>query len=524
MRAALEGKIAVVTGGAKGVGRAVCHALARSGAHVVINYFHSADAASATLAEIRAAGGSAETLRASVGKKDAVDAMFAQLRAQHGGIDILVNNAAKGTLAPWLTLTERDWDRAMTVNLDGARWCAQAAAPLMSPRGGGTIVNLSSIGASNVFGNYATVGVSKAAVEALTRYLAVELAPLGIRVNAASAGLMDNATLPLFPEADGLRQVVQAATPLGRLATEEDLAHLAVFLSSESSGFITGQVILADGGLSLGHVMLSPPKEASVPGAGRQEPATAPQAAPQPLTVQENALPDGADRLVAVVGMGIAVPGASSPDEYWRLLNEPVEAFTEPGDRFDLTQYWSPDPTAADRTYSRVAGYLHDFRPHPDLTGWPRGRHDQAALWLRHCLAQARENVRSMPGDRSAVYVGAWPGGSQNLAETMVVDAVTDAVAARCSLKETDLVRRVLRARYPHTLDDVAHARPDGMVRDAIHGLLDNPVEVLVVDTACSSSLYAVDLGVKALLSGDCDVAYCGGVEVLDPANAVLFA
>lgn len=415
------GKTALVTGGGKGIGRTICLRLAEQGAHVLVNYFHSETDASATLAEILRQGGSAELVHGSVADEESVRAMFAGIADRHDGLDILINNAARGTLAPMPTLRNSDWSKALAVNLDGSRRCAQAAAALMAGRPG-SIVNLSSIGAGLVIGNYATVGVSKAAVEALTRYLAVEFAAAGIRVNTASAGLIDNATSHLFPDSDVFRQTVLAATPMRRLATEADLTELVLFLASDRASFITGQVLLADGGLSLGSASLAPQ-------AGPVSSAVAAPSADPPTPPPESG--EVEDQLVAVVGTGMAIAGANSPQEFWRLLTQPTSVFTEPGERFALDNFYSPDRSAVDRTYCRVGGHLHDFQPHPALAAEEAADGpilDEATRWLRHSLFQARDGVRLASTDRCAVYVGAWPGGSQTLAEHLVTETFGSAV------------------------------------------------------------------------------------------------
>ncbi|MEU5116000.1 SDR family oxidoreductase [Streptomyces longwoodensis] len=233
--------------------------------------------------------------------------------------------------------------------------------------------------------------------------------------------------------------------------------------------------------------------------------------------------PDDTDSLVAVVGTGIAVPGASSPAEFWRLLNGHHDAFSEPGDRFRLDHFWSADAQEEDKTYARRAGYLHDFHPHPHLRGeeCPGNDRDQAPQWLRHALLQAREHVRTGPDRRCAAYVGAWPGGSQSLVESALVDVVFRAAADD---REAEQVRTALFDHYRHALSASEAATPDAVVREIFSRLPESMVESCVVDTACASSLYAVDLGVKALLAGECDIAYCGGVTVVDPTMAVMFA
>ncbi|MEV5513202.1 SDR family oxidoreductase [Streptomyces flaveolus] len=233
--------------------------------------------------------------------------------------------------------------------------------------------------------------------------------------------------------------------------------------------------------------------------------------------------PENAEELIAVVGTGLAVPGAGSPAELWRLLNGSRDAFSEPGDRFRLDHFWSGDAQQEDKTYARRAGYLHGFRPHPALSEEERegaGR-DDAVRWLRHALLQARQHVRTESGRRCAAYIGAWPGGSQSLVESVLVDVVTRELKDK---EEAARVRETLFAHYRHALPACEALTPDAVVRDVFSRLPERLTESCVVDTACASSLYAVDLGVKALLAGECETAYCGGITVVDPTMAVMFA
>ncbi|MHC5908046.1 SDR family oxidoreductase, partial [Streptomyces sp. S6] len=410
----LAGRVALVTGGGKGAGAAISRELARRGAHVIVNHFHSPERAEETVATIRAAGGSAEALRASVAKPDEVAAMFRAVEEAHGGLDVLVNNAARGVFARYDELTDREWQRAVDTNVHGARWCSLRAAPLM--RRGGAIVNVSSIGAGLAMDNYLLVGVCKAALEAMTRYLAADLGPSGIRVNTASAGLLDNPTADLFPGAEDLRRVYAQAAPLERVGTEEELARLVAFLASPQSGWVSGQSFLADGGLSVGRAMLTP-----------RPPAPRPLT-PNPLTARPSAppvTPGLASETVAVVGMGVVTPGAPDADALWDRLVEGRPVFTEPGERFTLEHFWSDQGTAPDRTYSRVAGYIHQ----DGETG------DFLTAWLRAALLQCGP---PSTGARAACFVGAWNEGSQHVEESLLVTAVSEQTGHRP------------RGRYPY--------------------------------------------------------------------------
>ena len=253
MTRTFAGHVVFVTGGGRGIGRHITLAFAREGAHVVINCFRDPETATRTLDEVLQAGGSAQLLPGTVTDRAGVADMFRTIADQHGRLDVLVNNAASGRFGPLDAIRDRDWSRALSTNAGGALWCAQAARPLLERARRSAIVNLSSSGAGGVLPAYAGVGVSKAAVEALTRYLAVEYGPLGIRVNAVSGGLIEGDGTTKLPEAERLEAAVRAATPLRRTGTPAELAHVVLFLASPAASWITGQVLHADGGLSITH-------------------------------------------------------------------------------------------------------------------------------------------------------------------------------------------------------------------------------------------------------------------------------
>lgn len=540
----LADRVALVTGGGKGVGAAISRELARHGAHVIVNYFHFREPAEATVAEIREAGGSAEALRASVAKPEAVAEMFAAVAAAHGGVDVLVNNAARGVFARYDDLSDREWQRALDTNVHGARWCALQAAPLMAARGGGAIVNVSSIGAGLAMDNYLLVGVCKAALEAMTRYLAADLGPLGIRVNTASAGLLDNPTAGLFPGARELRQTCAAAAPLGRVGTEAELARLVAFLSSPQASWVSGQSYLADGGLSVGRAMLtpSPVDSAAVTrptvNAVEDDAATASEDPTgstltratrddePPTPARTPALRSAANRsfedTVAVVGMGVVAPGVNGPQELWdHLLNTDTQPFSEPGDRFELEHFWSPDETADDHTYSRVAGYVRDELPD--------GEGDLLTHWLRTALRQSGVlSLAQGQQTRAACFIGAWTEGSQHVEESLLAEAAAHGIAEHWpghpqpEALRAELLKR-LRRHYPHAGRLTDHL-PHAAARAALEGLLPARTPLHVIDTACSSSLYAIDLGAKSVLDGDCELAFCGGAFSLGPRYSVLFS
>jgi enoyl-[acyl-carrier protein] reductase III len=253
MHPTFEGKTALVTGSGRGIGRAIALHLAREGADVVVNFFRNRPPAEATAREIRALGRRAELVKANVGEIDEIDALFDQVKRAFGGLDLLICNAASGYNRPALEQKPKGWDWTMSINARSLLFCAQRAAPLMERRGGGAILSISSPGSSRVLPDYIVVGASKAAVEALTRYLAVELAPRGIVVNALAPGIVDTEALRNF---DALRQEgwiekVRQEIPAGRLVTPEDIAVVAAFLCSPAAQMIRGQTIVMDGGHTL---------------------------------------------------------------------------------------------------------------------------------------------------------------------------------------------------------------------------------------------------------------------------------
>jgi enoyl-[acyl-carrier protein] reductase III len=243
-----------VTGSGRGIGRAIALRFARQGANVMVNYFRSRASAQATVDEIHALGRRAWLVKANIGRIKDIERLFDELEGQAGGLDYLVCNAASGYNRPVMEQKPRGWDWTMNINARSTLFAAQRAVPLMEGRGGGAIVNITSPGSSRVLPDYVVVGASKAAMEAVTRYLAVELAPKNIVVNAVSPGMVLTEALEHF---DALRQdedLIQRATqltPAGRLVTPEDIAEVVAFLCSPAASMIRGQVIVVDGGYTL---------------------------------------------------------------------------------------------------------------------------------------------------------------------------------------------------------------------------------------------------------------------------------
>jgi enoyl-[acyl-carrier protein] reductase III len=244
----LEGKVALVTGGGRGIGRATTLALAARGANVAICYLRNRGAAEETcrLAEDHAV--KAMAMRANVGDAGHIDALFDQIDATFGRLDVFVSNAATGVLRGFEDLDARAWEWTMNANARAFFLCARKAVPLMTD--GGSIVALSSQGATHVLPGYMMVGVSKAAIETLSRYLAVELAPRKIRVNVVSPGVVDTEALRHFPQRETIVAEATSKTPAGHLATPDDVAHAIDFLTSEAASMVTGHTLVVDGAAS----------------------------------------------------------------------------------------------------------------------------------------------------------------------------------------------------------------------------------------------------------------------------------
>ncbi len=245
----LNGKVALITGGSRGIGRAIALRLAENGADVVVNYVRHRRDAEETVAAIEEKGVKCLAVKANVAKEDGVIRMFDEIREQYEHLDILVSNAASGVLKPAMELTTRHWDWAMDINARALLTLTQHAVPMMKK--GGRIMAVSSLGAVRAVPNYTVVGASKAALESVIRHLAVELGPRGILVNTISAGVVDTDALKKFPNRDEIIGASLERTPLGRLTIPEDVADLALFLCSDLAAMIHGQVIVVDGGYAI---------------------------------------------------------------------------------------------------------------------------------------------------------------------------------------------------------------------------------------------------------------------------------
>ena len=238
-----EGKSVLVTGGSRGIGKAISLRFAQEGAgRVAVSYLRNDKAAEETAGEIRKLGAEPVLLRGNLGDPDKTKALLEEA----GPLDVIVSNAASGVIRPFQELDEKHWDWTLNANARALFTIAREAAPRM-PRGS-SIVAISSLGADRVLDNYVLVGVSKATLEALVRYLAVELAPEDIRVNAVSAGLVETGALDYFPNRKEMLSFYRERTPAGRLVEPEDVADAVCFLASPEAGMVRGHTLVVDGG------------------------------------------------------------------------------------------------------------------------------------------------------------------------------------------------------------------------------------------------------------------------------------
>jgi len=249
MSAPLAGKVALVTGASRGIGRAIAQKLASAGCDVAVNYYNSAEEAEALCSEIRAMGRRACALQASVGIPDSVDDMFVEFGKNFDHLDILVSNAASGVLKPALEMTLKHWRWCLETNALALNLLAQRSVSLMPA--GARIIAMSSLGASRAMPDYGFIGASKAALESLVRTLAQELGPRQIRVNAVSAGVVDTDALRYFPNREELLANFAHRSPAGPVLTPQDVAGAVYLLCLPEAAMITGHTLVVDGGFSI---------------------------------------------------------------------------------------------------------------------------------------------------------------------------------------------------------------------------------------------------------------------------------
>jgi NAD(P)-dependent dehydrogenase (short-subunit alcohol dehydrogenase family) len=245
----LQDRVAVVTGAGTGIGAGIALYLAQEGAHVVVNYAHSKDGAETIAAKIRDLGRQAITCRADISKADQVQALFAETLAAFGRVDILVNNAGVDPHVDFLEMTEDQWDWVIDTNLKGTFLCSQAAARSMIKTGGGKIVIISSIHSTLTYPHVTAYAATKGGLNAMTRQLALELAPYHINVNCVAPGATHvDKFYDVIPNYDP--HMMDHEIPVGFQGQPEDIGAAVAFFVSDTARYVTGQVLFVDGGTS----------------------------------------------------------------------------------------------------------------------------------------------------------------------------------------------------------------------------------------------------------------------------------
>lgn len=246
----LTGKVAIVTGASRGIGRAIAEELAANGADVVVNYHHSAEKAEEVVDAIETSGGKAIAVQADVSDFDAAKALVATTRQEFGRIDVLVNNAGTTRDTLLMMMKEEDWDTVLDTNLKSLFNCCKAVLrPMLRQKAGGRIINISSVVGLAGQGGQTNYAASKAGIVGFTKSLAKEMGPRAITVNAVAPGYFPTALTADLP--DDLVEKALDLIPLGRLGQVEEVAHLVAFLASDKASYITGEVIRVDGGLAM---------------------------------------------------------------------------------------------------------------------------------------------------------------------------------------------------------------------------------------------------------------------------------
>jgi glucose 1-dehydrogenase len=247
----LKNKTAIVTGSSQGIGRGIAERFAREGANVVINYIGNMDMANDVKANVEAAGGKAICVQGDISKIDDINGLFDAAIKEFGQVDILVNNAGVERHAPFWEITEKDYDFVMNVNAKGTFFCSQAMAKhLIETKRRGKIVNISSVHEDLPFPNFTAYCVSKGGVKMLTRNLGVELGQFGINVNNIAPGAIETPINKNLLNDPNKLNYLLGQIPLKRLGQPEDVAGLAVFLSSDEADYVTGSTFFVDGGLT----------------------------------------------------------------------------------------------------------------------------------------------------------------------------------------------------------------------------------------------------------------------------------
>jgi 3-oxoacyl-[acyl-carrier protein] reductase len=248
----LQGKVAIVTGGSRGIGRAIVLAFAKEGARVAVVYKGSQEAAESLVKEVTDGGGVAKAYQCDVADVGSVDACVKRVEEELGGVDVLVNNAGVIHDGLFVQLEPEHWNKVIQTNLGGTyNFCRAVTYPMMRKRSG-RIINVSSVAATHVNPGQANYAASKGAINSFTRALAVEIAKRGVTVNAIAPGFIETDMSAAVRNKAG--DLIEKMIPMKRVGSPEDVAKVAVFLASADSAYVTGQVITVDGGLSLGAV------------------------------------------------------------------------------------------------------------------------------------------------------------------------------------------------------------------------------------------------------------------------------
>ena len=244
-----NGKVALVTGGSRGIGKAVSLKLIRDGiSDIIINYVQDDDAAKVTADKIQSIGGRCLTIRSNLAYPQEIVELFSRIRESYNCLDILVHCAAFGAFKPLYKIKPNQWNMSMDINARAFLLCIQHSLKLMKE---GVVVAVSSLGSKQAIPNYGAIGVTKAALEAVIRQLAMELAPKGIRINGVAGGFVETDSVKHFPGYEELVKKVIENTPAGRLGQAEDIAAIVSLLVSDRAGWMHGQTVIADGGFSL---------------------------------------------------------------------------------------------------------------------------------------------------------------------------------------------------------------------------------------------------------------------------------
>ncbi|MBR92045.1 MAG: enoyl-[acyl-carrier-protein] reductase FabL [Dehalococcoidia bacterium] len=245
----LKNKTVVITGGTRGIGKAISAEFGIRGANLILNYLRNHKEAKKTQKELNENNINCSIYRCNIGDIESVDKFIDKIVTEHNKIDILINNAASGVMRKSTDLDVKHWDWTMDINARGTWYISKKLSNHMV--NGGNIINISSPGSSMVLPDYFPIGVSKAAIEAITRYLSIELAEKNISVNSVSAGYVLTDALNHFPDKDSVVQIAERATPAGRPISPQDVANVVAMLCSTDAEMIRGQNILVDGGSTI---------------------------------------------------------------------------------------------------------------------------------------------------------------------------------------------------------------------------------------------------------------------------------